>query len=614
VLIALVISLALRAQAEPLARKPWHTSVAVPRPGLPAVAVDLGYPGPYVPAINSPVALSAVAADVPFDGFIGFHFAVGGRKTIDTPVVARAILRPRQSWSFATIATMRKWGASPDNGAKPRNLVIEWRDRDMNLITIQEAGVPPWTKFTDDLLPLRIADDGGATAFGGAAYAQAPDGLSDRAQWYAGFASVVCRLDTWSGLPRRVREAIFASGVYIVLTGPPEPEQRLDDLDKAILPIVFNARPGSYAAPWPYRGSRPMPVPAPLSWVAKPGAGFAGAAQNPYIVRTDASAWTADDAALLRPLPSTTHIASRQRPANASWLNPIELFEGQSKTGFVSAHRAKILTGGMLVLSIASWFMARRRLLTAVVAAVIAVAFIIVGVRERLRPSAGASEDVARTTVAPGIVETFRARMIYGPSPIVEPADRSDRARTSLTGDFGFPELAEVRASDTPPSMGMMVRGSDWDSFARWTYRREIDPAAVASNRVIAVVLRDLHGSMAFWSIQRPTGSAFQMEGNLTKQTDGRAFCSFALDSAATGPGREATLHVGNVQAGSDFEVAWGGGSIKVTPAAASPSWVIPAAVLQQIAEQGGIVSVTITKPAMTPAFRTWIEVKEKKS
>jgi hypothetical protein len=613
VLIALVISLALRAQAEPLARKPWHTPAAAPRPGLPAVAVDLGYPGPYVPAINSPISLSAIAANVPFDGFIGFHFAVGGRKTIDTPVVARAILRPRQSWSFATMATMRKWGASPDNGAKPRNLVIEWRDRELNLIAIQEAGVPPWTKFTDDLLPLHITDDGGATAFGGTAYAQAPDGLSDRAQWYAGFASVVTTLDTWTGLPRRVREAIFGSGIYIVLVGVPQRGQQLDDLDKAVLPIVFSVRAGSYSAPWPYRGSRPMPVATPLTWVAKEGAGFAGAAQNPYIVRTDASAWAADDAALTRPLPSTMRIASRLQPVSASRMDAMEFFEAGNKTGFATTHRAKILAGGMLALSLASWFMARGRRGTAVLVAVIVVASVIVAVRDRVRPSAGASEDVARTTIAPGIVDTFRARLIYGPSPIVEPVDRSDRGRTSLTGDFGFPELAEVRGPDTPPSMGMMVRGGDWDSFARWTYRREIDPTALAASRVVAVVLRDLHGSMAFWSIQRPAGSAYQMEGILTKQADGRAFCSFALDSAATGMGREATLHVGNVQAGGDFEVAWGGGSTKVTPAT-SPSWVIPAAVLQQIAGQGGIVNVTITKPAMSPAFRIWIEVKEKKS
>lgn len=182
-LITLLIMLASRAQAEvAAARKPWHATVPAPRPGLPAVTLDLGYPGPYIPAVNTPVALFATASDVPFDGFIGFHFAVGGRRTIDTPVIARATLRPRQPWTFQTIVTMRRWGAPPDNGARPRELVVEWRNRAMEIIDSQSAGTPPWTTFGDELRPLRIIepDEQTISALGGEAHIERADALPDR--------------------------------------------------------------------------------------------------------------------------------------------------------------------------------------------------------------------------------------------------------------------------------------------------------------------------------------------------------------------------------------------------------------------------------------------------
>src|SRR5258705_312737 len=99
-------------------------------------------------------------------------------------------------------------------------------------------------------MPLRIA--GPATALGREAHVEEPNALSDRAQWYAGFSDVVTPLDVWIDLPKRIRQAILGSGIYVVFHGLPRSNQHLDELDRALLPITFDARPGSYQASWPY--------------------------------------------------------------------------------------------------------------------------------------------------------------------------------------------------------------------------------------------------------------------------------------------------------------------------------------------------------------------------
>src|SRR6266508_6520439 len=85
-LIAAVIVLAV-SSAE---AQTWHADVAPPRPALPSVTVDFGYPGLYVPWESAPIALHATAGDAPFDGYIGFRFRANERVAYDTPVISRA--------------------------------------------------------------------------------------------------------------------------------------------------------------------------------------------------------------------------------------------------------------------------------------------------------------------------------------------------------------------------------------------------------------------------------------------------------------------------------------------------------------------------------------------
>jgi hypothetical protein len=621
VIAALMVVLSSRAEGEPVAvRKPWHAQVAPSRRGLPAATIDLGYPGPYVPSVNSPITLKATAANVPFDGYIGFHFAVKGRRTLDTPVIARARLRPHEAWSFQTTANMRKWGASAlADQPLPREIVIEWRDRAAEVIASQTADVPPWTTFNHELLRLVIgAEDKlvDSSVLGSKAYFERADALSDRAQWYAGFSSVVIPLTTWLDLPKRVREAIFGSGIYVVLIGLPKQNQRLDTLDQALLPVAFIAHPGSYEAPWPYRGSRRMPVAMPMSWTAKQGADFVGAANCPYIARTPAAAWIADDLALSRPLPGMLRFVSEHGEF------PLSFFPSEQRGDFLSIGRAAVFTGAALLISICGWLFARRKWSAAIACAVVLIAVGIVAERARLRPASGVLEHDMRLPGAPGIIEHFYERCAYGAAPLGEAVDRSDRARTSLAGDYGPSERAEARSSETAPSMGLMIFREDWDAVARWTYRREIHNAAAISNRIVIPVLHDFHGNMAFFSVQRPIGRDFKIDGSPRKQPDGRVSCAFALGSAALAPGQVAVLKVGNRLADAEVEMAWAGGTIKLTPTKkdiySAPSCVIPPTVFREIAAQGGIVNLTIIPKEPVPGelffYRTWIEVQEKKS
>ena len=43
----------------------WHAAAAPPRPTLPTVAVDFGYPGPFVPWDSAPITISSAARASP---------------------------------------------------------------------------------------------------------------------------------------------------------------------------------------------------------------------------------------------------------------------------------------------------------------------------------------------------------------------------------------------------------------------------------------------------------------------------------------------------------------------------------------------------------------------
>ena len=597
VLIAVAIALSARAGAQPV-RPLWHGMVHSSRAGLPAVSIELGYPGPYVPAINTPLVLHAVANDVPFDGYIGFHFGVRGRQTLDTPVVSRASLHPHQAWTFTTIATVRKWGAPLENGALPREIVTEWRDRSMQLLATESAGVPPWTTFSQELLPLCIEC---SRAFGADAYRERAAALPDFAQWYAGFSSVVVALPVWLELPQRVREAIFGSGIYVVFIGAPVAGQPLDAITRALLPVTFAAQPGAYAAPWPYRNE--AAVASPVSWSVKQGAGAAGVANKlPYIARSQTAAWMADEGALVRPLPSLVPIAGRRY----FW----HFGPATTRSSPAPKYLPAIAAVTALVLGVLAWLMIRKNRYRIAAGLLVAIVAAVAIGRNRLRPPANGFEYVVRGSIAPGVAFTLRDIWQYGPAPLAGP--NADRA--SLTGDYGLGRNDEIRTSRTSPSMGTLHREQDWDAAIRWTFRRELAGTNAPAN-LIAPELRELHGvHMTSWF--PATAGHYQVEGDLQTLDKDRMSCAFALPPNASA----ATLEVTTPLTGVPVEVTWATGSMRLQARQKDPytaaRCVIPSEVLRAANAAGGMIAVTVTltQPVVQPIYHVTLEVQEKKS
>ena len=486
-IILAVVLLSLPAGAQP-ARMPWRAVVVSPRLSFPAVTVELGYPGPYIPWENAPITLRASAGDYPFDGYIGFHFMVNDRLTYDTPVISRAVLRPHEQWTFTTFARLRRFGGlgeSPMAGVGPvvREIAVQWRNRDLRVAAVKSAGLPPWTLWPEPLRPLLVVAPrervGDKVALGRPAWAERADALSDRAQWYAGFSDLVIPLGLWLDLPPRVREAAFGSGIHLVFFGFPGANQQLTDIDRALLPVAFSSNPGTYDAPWPYRESRAMPLPSPVSWTQKSGTRVAGSSRSPYIVLNAAAAWTADAIGISQPLPAMNAIPIRLRIAEressvydpnfhfrTAWPRPAQLLR---------MFPAAALSIAAVVVSLGAWLAMRRRTRAAGVMTLLFLAFFILAARERVRPPAGAYESDVRRPEAPGTIRNFHARRVYGAAPIQEETGDPERLRTSITGaDADWSEEAEVRTSKTAVAMGTMKGRGDWDALTRWSIRREL--------------------------------------------------------------------------------------------------------------------------------------------
>jgi uncharacterized membrane protein len=435
----------------------WHAAVIPPRPTLPAVTVDFGYPGPYVPWQSAPIALRATAGDAPFDGYIGFHFRVNEHVSYDVPIVARAVLRPHEQWTFSTFARLRRWGGiiGPYNSAMatPRALFVEWRDAAQREVAAQNAGTPPWTLWDKPTSALRVTHAGEsapASVLGRPAYAASANQLSDRAQWYAGFDGAAVPLDVWIDLPRRVREAIVGSGIELALFGLPRAGQRPDDLDRALLPVTE-------------------------SWTAKPEADAIGSAAAPDIVRGAAATWSRGDAGLSAVLPATRvttigelagYEISFARYQGNVWPSPAQLLRRYA--GLVTSLAA-------VIVAVAGWILLRKRQRGAIAVAMLGFAVIAFGVRPRIRPAAGSYEFSVQVPVVDGIADTFEVRRTWGASPLVEPVDAA-RTRTSVTGADDLWQRLEVRSSDTPLAMGAMTR-QEWNAVTRWTRRRELTTA-----------------------------------------------------------------------------------------------------------------------------------------
>lgn len=596
VLIALAVALASRAGAQPL----WHAALAAPRAGLPAVAIDLGYAGPYVPAFSAPITLHANGPAAPFDGYIGFSFAVGDKRTLDTPVIARAKLRPNETWTFSTFATVRRWGGpSPDTAARSRAIVVEWRDAAMQPIARASAGVPAWSA---NRVPLRIVGDNAstsnATAFGDEAHAERAAALSDRGAWYAGFSSVVVPLATWLDLRSGVRDAIFGCGIPVVFVGFARADQQLDDVTRALLPVAFTVHAASYERSWPYASGT---VASPVAWIAKQA--HTASAQNPYIARTATASWVADEHALDRPLPSMLRIENRAETA----------FFADATHG----HGDAIVAILAVLIAIASWLLFRRNRTLAAAALLIAFTAIVAVAAERVRPKQAQLQDALHASIAPGIDIDARDHSAYGPSPL--PAIAVDRV--SLTGDYGLRDDAEVRTADTAPSMGLLQRSRDWDAESRWSLRRVLAKDGQTDAIVIPAIQGDLHGSwMMFWRV-RPAASDrhFMIQGEV-RELPGKTFVTTFAIPTENARNRTASIGVTAVLTGGPVEIRWANGSSFVTAHRSDvnhmPVGLIPDDTLDAIARSGGVFDVIakVNTQVIQRTYNISLVVQEKKS
>lgn len=465
--------------AEAQTRAPWHVAVPAPRPALPALTVDLGYPGSYVPWQNAPITLHAVAGDQPFDGYIGFHFRAKEHETYDIPVIARATLRPHEQWSFSTFFQLQRWYAM-ESALQPsplRELAIEWRDRAQRRMAIRVAGVPPWTQWDSRPVPLRIAAPGehpSTTVLGREAFITDAGALSDVAQWYAGFSEAVVRVDTWIDTPRRVKEAVFGSRIEVVFIGFPRAGQKLDDIDRLLLPVRFVEGTSSYRVPWLY-ASDGATVAAPLGWKAKPETERVGDPNQPYIVRNRAAVWIADERGAAMELPGTSLVNSplgasrpRTRPASHHPTWP-----GAGTILRLSA--VPLITLGAIAASVLGWMILRKRPRTAVAAALVLAAVASAVAATRIRPASGTLRNVHLAPVADGILLRSVFDLDYGQNPLPE-RRLGPMGRTSVTDAYSQLRAFELRGPETPMFFGAIAARWDWTSFSREFRRRESGP------------------------------------------------------------------------------------------------------------------------------------------
>lgn len=443
----------------------WERVATPPRPILPAVTVTLGEPG-YIADWNTPIELRAVAGEKPFDGYIGYHFEVDSNRTLDVPVVARAVLTPRQAWSFRTWVQLRGPRWRGESALLNRELVIEWRDRSMRVIGKSVLGKPPWSESR----PLRVVRPGETVAnccLGVDAHVRTAPELATVAQWYRSFSEMIVPTEVWLDLPPAIRDAAFSSGVRMIFVGPPRQGQILTQLDRTLLPVDFVDQPGETIVPWPYADGTTR-IPTPISWREKRGSRVATGGGSPWLV-TDGHAWfAASEAALARPLPLMM-VTPKPRWAGGKakvrhWFLDI-----------VSDARVAIAGGTAALLSVLLAFVLRRSARTAAIIASLVSVVVLFACRDQLRPRSASRIHETWSPAAPGISYQFRELHEYGPSPIPEHR-ASEEERTRWTSRRGaVRQEAEVRTPETAPGHGQMFlsrEGAPWDSTSRSSSRR----------------------------------------------------------------------------------------------------------------------------------------------
>ena len=480
-----------------------------PRRGLPAVEVSVGYPGGYIPAGYVPVELRARAGDRPFHGAIAFRFRIVNRPASNTPVIARVHLQPGQSWTFRT------WGFIPPGN---REIEIEWRDVSLDVVgSVRVGKLPAHARRV-----LHVVADGTtvpATTLGTETYAARPAELPDEAQRYTAFTAMTVPTAVWLDLPAATREAIFASGIFVVFTGTPRPGQSIGTNERALLPVTFEERPGAYRIPWPY-GSDHSPVATAMSWRPVRGAWTIGDASAPYIVTTGrgAAAWAADEKALARELPAVEFASLGSESSILPKGSP------PSVRQVFRSYVPMIVTILAALLSIALWLQSRRVPRLALLAVALFASILIIGAEGRILPLPDRYDVEVITPMAPGLVEHYRGTYLAGTSPIAEEHRPAEITRLSVQGADSQERAGEIRDDDTAPLAGGVFGYGDYEAVLRWFARRE-----VGSPANVRVVSHDTDSLTLHYDVAEPVEEVAAWWTSGGKQ----------LSGAVTVPGRK---------------------------------------------------------------------------
>lgn len=471
----------------------WHAVAQPPRPDLPAVEIDLGYPGGYVPRSNSPVVLRAVSGEKAFDGYIGYHIAVDDRMTVDVPVIARAVLPARSTWTFSTFLQLMRSAGGESSYLARREVVIEWLDPALNLIAQRNVGVPPWI---DVPRPLRIASPGEQSAvsyLGETAVVVDASALSKAPQWYAGFSEVVIPISRWFELPNAIRETIFRSGLHVVFFGIPERIPAMNAIDRALLPIELRPAASAVAVPWPFGDGT---IPAPVSWRAKKGAHIAGSIDSPYLVTNGVATFAADEKAVRVGLPAFTITPAESDVTEISRHSP-------TIAEFAREQRPALVFAFVFILCIATWIVFRRLPRVAVLAVTVGAALAILGWRNAIHPASGTHRFERLAIAAPGVVDVVTVRNDYGAAPSRVPQSEAQAQTSAVTFRIGdrVGGDTELRTSRTTPGFGQVdTPGRPWFSTARASTWRELgEPATIrVRSRDAKQLVVEYHGEEPF--------------------------------------------------------------------------------------------------------------------
>ena len=372
----------------PLRLYGWSTTVEPPRAGLPALHLEAGHAG-YVPDRIAPLKITVTGTSSRFDGYVGYHLAVGAQRTSDPSRIYHVTVPAGGTAEIDAELQQRRVNNAP---VPPREIVVEWRNLDRAVIATRRAGVPPWSEPRT----LRMTAPGDLVAsrlLGEVAFPLPAGELPPHPRWYHGFSGVVASVDVWFSLPHGVREAILRSGVLTALFGTPSRAIAVTAADEAMLPVRFEG--------------------SPLRAIAKPGVHAAGGAQLELATSSDI-AWASNENTLRDPLPGSAALVQR------TWLQSPDtgsiLFDAVLSNNVLRAAVAAAL------LSVFCWAWLRRRSSPYPVLLVVLAGIGCVLYRDSIETRIGSRTIETVSQLRPGVVSRSTRVESFGPGPLFYPA------------------------------------------------------------------------------------------------------------------------------------------------------------------------------------------------